>query len=139
MPKSNLVAGSGFSEQVIPLLAAVAVGRAYLALNPVENDAGYLAGLFSLDRSWALIEEDIREDYRDGRVARVSGWPLSITEARILRAGIAAARPCRLLGGCPPTPADFDVPPLLQLVSRGARVSGQADCLSREFDSRGVS
>jgi len=75
--------GSTIVDQLVPLPAAATVGRAYLASNPVENDAGYLAGLLSLDRSWALIEEEIREDYRDGRIARVSGWPLSITEARI--------------------------------------------------------
>ena len=86
-------AGSSIVDRLAPLPAARSVGRAYLASNPRENDAGRLAGLLSLDRRWARIEEEIREDYREGRVVRVSGWPLSVSEARIyalasLRAGL---------------------------------------------------
>jgi len=59
------------------------VGRGYLAANPSENDAGRLAEQLGLERSWSLVEEDIREDYRNGRVTPLAGWPISQTEGRL--------------------------------------------------------
>ena len=63
--------------------AARRVGQAYLAGSPRERDADRLAELLSLERGWTLVEAEIRSDYREGRVVRISGWPLSLTEVRI--------------------------------------------------------
>jgi hypothetical protein len=59
------------------------VGRAYLAAHPNENDAALLSQQLRLERDWASVEEEIRNDYRDGRVTRLSGWLISQTEGRL--------------------------------------------------------
>ncbi len=74
-------------ESILTHLAALPeirrVGRAYLAANPSENDAGRLAEQLGLERDWSRVEEDIREDYRNGRVTPLAGWPISRTEGRL--------------------------------------------------------
>ena len=77
----------GNDESILAHLAALPgirrVGRVYLAANPSENDAGRLAELLGLERDWSRVEEEIREDYRNGRVTPLAGWSISRTEGRL--------------------------------------------------------
>ena len=68
------------------------IGRAYLRLVPAENDVRLLSDLiFSDIRSDLLHGMDVRhavagrvqEDFREGRVVRLRGWLVSLTEARL--------------------------------------------------------
>jgi hypothetical protein len=68
------------------------IGRAYLRLAPAENDVRLLSDLiFSDIRSDLLDGVDVRhavtgrvqEDFREGRVVRLRGWLVSLTEARL--------------------------------------------------------
>ncbi len=74
-PKSSIV------DQLARFPAVRRVGRTYLSANPAENDAERLADL--LPESWDRIEAEIRGDFAVGRVVRLSGWLLSLTEARL--------------------------------------------------------
>ena len=59
------------------------IGRAYLETHPEEADPAVLAKLLEPERGWPALEARIRSDYRENRVIRLKGWPLSITEARL--------------------------------------------------------
>jgi hypothetical protein len=85
--------------------SAAVVGRRYLANHPHEADPAWLAGRLDTDlrcqdcnptqvdapRLRAGIARQVRADFADGRVVRVDGWVLSVTEARLC--GLAALTP----------------------------------------------
>ncbi|HSG11760.1 MAG TPA: hypothetical protein VLB10_08455 [Gammaproteobacteria bacterium] len=85
-------------------LAAANIGRHYLAAHPAQATAGSLvdsigqalfrqhgetAGRMDSARLAHALRELVVREYTDGRVVTVSGWVLSITEARLY--GLAAA------------------------------------------------
>jgi hypothetical protein len=94
-PLAALVA-SGFDVSVAPAAATslsptarrriAVVGRAYLAAAPDERDATRLAAELGLHGPGALALDRLRRavqaDYEGGRTVSVSGWLLSLTEAR---------------------------------------------------------
>jgi len=75
--------------------AVARLGNAYLASHAAEHDAGVL--IDAIDRALAattaalaapvdnaaLLQQRVRHEYARGEVARVSGWVLSVTEARL--------------------------------------------------------
>ena len=77
--------------------SAAVVGRRYLAGHPGEADRRRLAESLDLDlrrqdcdpaqadpaRLRAGITRQVRADFAHGRVVRVDGWVLSVTEARL--------------------------------------------------------
>ncbi len=65
------------------LRGAEEIGRAYLETRPQEADPAVLTRLLEPERGWPALEARIRSDYRESRVIRLKGWPLSITEARL--------------------------------------------------------
>jgi hypothetical protein len=81
--------------------SARAVGAAYLAQAPAEADLGRLLALLTGDRVAATRELAVadpaalmerlraqhRDDFEAGRVTSVSGWVLSLTEARLCALG----------------------------------------------------
>ena len=78
-----LVVGVIVGHRAKYLLSSVQVSHPSSAARNVE---------FLILRTRKRMDAAIREDYRVGRVVRVAGWPLSLTEARIyalasLRAG----------------------------------------------------
>ena len=77
--------------------SAAVVGRRYLAGHPQEADRAWLAAQLEADLSCqgcaplpgdrpalrAGFSHQIRTDFARGRVVRVEGWVLSVTEARL--------------------------------------------------------
>jgi hypothetical protein len=75
--------------------AVARLGNAYLAAHAAQRDAGVL--IDAIDRALAttaaapaapvdnvaLLQQRVRHEYTRGEVARVSGWVLSVTEARL--------------------------------------------------------
>jgi hypothetical protein len=78
--------GSGDSKSEV--LAHVAnVGHAYLKVAPGEANVRKLERTLSLPAKnpvdhLASLERAVRDDFANGRTVRVSGWYLSVTEAR---------------------------------------------------------
>lgn len=75
--------------------AVARLGNAYLAAHAAQRDAGVL--IDAIDRALAstaaapavpadsavLLQQRVRHEYTRGEVVRVSGWVLSVTEARL--------------------------------------------------------
>ena len=70
----------------------VEIGSAYLRLAPEENDVETLGTRVFSDVPWSVrfrssvaraLREAVRGDFREGRVVLLSGWQLSLTEARV--------------------------------------------------------
>lgn len=68
------------------------IGWAYLRLAPAENEVQLLSNRIFTDIRWDLllsgdvrqvIARRVREDFRKGRVVRLQGWVVSLTEARL--------------------------------------------------------
>jgi hypothetical protein len=68
------------------------IGRAYLRLEPGENEIQVLSDRIFSEIRWDLllnghvrevIARRVREDFREGRVVRLRGWVVSRTEARL--------------------------------------------------------
>ena len=62
------------------LQSAAAVGEAYLSGHPQEADATLLAGALAPGGD---VRHQVRADFAAGRVVRVDGWLLALTEARL--------------------------------------------------------
>jgi hypothetical protein len=80
--------------------AVRSVGRAYLEQAPEEDDRALLIGLVSTalragdgaparEQALARIFEQVRLDFAANRIARVRGWLLSVTEARLCALAVA--------------------------------------------------
>lgn len=61
----------------------VAVGRRYLADNPAERDAAALRRAVEPEAGWTALASRMAADLDAGRTARVAGWVMSISEARL--------------------------------------------------------
>jgi hypothetical protein len=77
------------------------IGRAYLRLEPTENEIQLLSDRIFSEIRWDLLQSGgvreviarrVREDFRQGRVVRLQGWVVSRTEARLC-ALVALAHP----------------------------------------------
>ena len=68
------------------------IGRAYLRVEPAENEIQLLSDRIFSEIRWDLLQSGdareviarrVREDFREGRVVRLQGWVVSLTEARL--------------------------------------------------------
>jgi hypothetical protein len=91
------LATSGLAVAACPLWLAAdtdldglqELGREYLAQHSTDADVDRLWSRIAIDRattSPATIAIEIQRDYASGQLVRVSGWYLSLTEARIFAA-----------------------------------------------------
>jgi hypothetical protein len=85
LPAGAAGASSGSPSPAVRKRIAT-VGRAYLASAPEAGDAASLSSQLGLEGSGSLrlrrLRRAVRADYGAGRTVAVSGWVLSLTEAR---------------------------------------------------------
>lgn len=60
------------------------IGQAALEILPGEHDIDRLITLIAPERGLESLRREIQEQHRRGEVRELQGWPLSLTELRIL-------------------------------------------------------
>jgi hypothetical protein len=81
-----------FFSHIVDAKTIVQIGYAYRRANPVENDKDMLQGLLSVGSTLStpandkaigdMLDRQVSNDFKTGKIAVIDGWVLSVTEAR---------------------------------------------------------